>query len=248
MSEATSTIVSSERDTPLAVPRHVAVIMDGNGRWARERGLPRREGHRAGAESVRTAVESCQKLGIDYLTLYAFSSENWKRPPAETAALMQLLERFLQQKTPELKERNVRLQAIGNLERLPAASRQRLEDSIEQTASNSGLRLILALSYGAREELCHAMQEIARSVEAGRMRPDEIDLETIAAHLYTCDCPDPDLLIRTSGEMRISNFLLWQISYSEIVVTKRLWPDFRESDFQEAVLEYGRRQRRYGGL
>lgn len=231
-----------------SIPRHIAIIMDGNGRWAKERGLPRREGHRAGAESVRECVEACKQLGVEYLTLYAFSSENWNRPPAEITALMALLERFLEQKAGEMMKQNVRLTAIGHLERLPAKTRAKLKSAIDRTAGNTSLTLVLALSYGSREEITEAVRSIACDAAAGTLDPADITKDLFAARLYTADIPDPDLLIRTSGEMRLSNFLLWQISYSEIVIYKKFWPDFGQSDLFEAADEYSRRHRRFGGL
>ena len=227
-------------------PRHVAIIMDGNGRWAKERGLPRREGHRAGAESVREVVEACKELEIKYLTLYAFSSENWNRPRAEIKALMELLERFLRKKTPEMHKQGVRLQAIGRLDALPDSCRKQLDQAITQTAVNTDLDLILALSYGAREEIVDAVRQLAREAVSGERDPETIDNETISQHLYTAGIPDPDLLVRTSGECRLSNFLLWQISYAEIVITSKFWPDFRKADLHEAIAEYTRRNRRFG--
>lgn len=232
----------------LKVPRHVAIIMDGNGRWAKERGLPRRQGHRAGAESVRDAVETCKELGIKHLTLYAFSWENWNRPATEIKALMELLERFLKQKTPEIDKQGVRLHAIGRLDALPTSCRNQLDRSMAQTAGNRDLDLILALSYGSREEIVDAARSIAEEAVAGRLDPSKIDPDTISSHLYTSKFPDPDLLIRTSGELRLSNFLLWQISYAEIVITRKYWPDFRRTDLHEAVVEYSRRHRRFGAL
>lgn len=229
-------------------PQHVAIIMDGNGRWARERGLPRREGHRAGAESVREAVEACKELEIKYLTLYAFSSENWNRPRAEIKALMELLERFLKKKTPEMHKQGVRLHAIGRLDALPESCRSELDRAIAETASNTDLDLVLALSYGAREEIVDAVRRIAREAAAGGLDPETIGNQTISDHLYTTGIPDPDLLVRTSGECRLSNFLLWQISYAEIVITRKFWPDFRKSDLHEAIREYARRNRRFGSI
>lgn len=220
--------------------------MDGNGRWAKERGLPRREGHRAGAESVREVVEACKELEIKYLTLYAFSSENWNRPRAEIKALMELLERFLRKKTPEMHKQGVRLQAIGRLDALPDSCRKQLDQAITQTAVNTDLDLILALSYGAREEIVDAVRQLAREAVSGERDPETIDNETISQHLYTAGIPDPDLLVRTSGECRLSNFLLWQISYAEIVITSKFWPDFRKADLHEAIAEYTRRNRRFG--
>lgn len=230
------------------IPRHVAIIMDGNGRWAKERGLPRTEGHRAGADAVRRVTEGCGELGIEFLTLYAFSSENWKRPKREVDALMKLLEQFLRKKTPEMHEQNIRLQAIGRLHALPASCQQQLHRSIEATAQNTGLTLILALSYGGREEIVDGVKSLLESVERGHLDKGMIDAEVFSKHLYTRYYPDPDLLIRTSGELRLSNFLLWQLSYTEFYVTDRLWPDFDRDELVAAVREYGRRQRRFGGI
>lgn len=229
-------------------PEHIAIIMDGNGRWAKERGLPRRDGHRAGAESVREAVETCKELGVKYLTLYAFSSENWNRPQSEIDALMLLLDRFLADKTSELNKQNVRLHTIGDIERLPQKNQKRLAKTKEETAGNTSLNLILALSYGGREEITGAMKKIAEQVEAGKISSTDVTKELVAANLDTAAFPDPDLLVRTSGEMRLSNFLLWQLSYAEIVTTKKFWPDFKRTDLQAAVDEYSRRHRRFGGL
>jgi undecaprenyl diphosphate synthase len=230
------------------IPRHIAVIMDGNGRWAKERGLPRREGHRAGAESVREITDACIDIGVEYLTLYAFSSENWNRPEAEVTALMALLDRFLLDKAKDLKRQNIRLLAIGQLERLPAKTRSLLEKIKSETAHHTALTLVLALSYGAREEIVSAARSLANDVAAGRLESDEITPEIFASRLQTAGIPDPDLLVRTSGEMRVSNFLLWQISYAEMVIVKKFWPDFRTNDLVEAVKEYQRRHRRFGAL
>ena len=235
-------------DQPSNVPRHVAIIMDGNGRWAKERGLPRLEGHRAGAESVRECVEACKQIGIEYLTLYAFSSENWNRPPAEVSALMTLLERFLDQKANEMMKQDVRLTAIGHLDRLPEKTRDKLNKAIERTANNKSLTLVLALSYGSREEITEAARSLVKDAVEGRLAPGDVTADLFASRLYTHDIPDPDLMIRTSGEMRVSNFLLWQISYSELVIFKKFWPDFAQSDFFEAVDAYSRPHRRFGGL
>ena len=229
-------------------PQHIAIIMDGNGRWAKERGLPRRDGHRAGAESVREAVESCKELGITHLTLYAFSSENWSRPQSEIDALMLLLDRFLAEKTTELKKQKVRLHTIGDITRLPEKNQKRIAKAKKETAHNTELNLILALSYGAREEITGTIQRIAKQVEEGKISPEQITKETVSQNLDTAPFPDPDLLIRTSGELRLSNFLLWQLSYAEIVVTKKYWPDFKRADLQAAVVEYNQRHRRFGGL
>jgi len=230
------------------IPRHIAVIMDGNGRWAKERGLPRREGHRAGAESVREITDTCIDLGVEYLTLYAFSSENWNRPQAEIKALMELLDRFLSEKAKDLKKQNIRLLAIGQLDRLPAKTRKLLERLAAETAHHTALTLVLALSYGSREEIVGAARALAADAAAGKLRPEEIDCTVFASRLQTAGIPDPDLLVRTSGEMRVSNFLLWQISYAEIVIVKKFWPDFRRNDLIEAVNEYQRRHRRFGAL
>ena len=230
------------------IPRHIAIIMDGNGRWAKERGLPRREGHRAGAESVREVTDTCIELGVEYLTLYAFSSENWNRPEAEVKALMALLDRFLSEKAKDLKKQNIRLQAIGQINRLPAKTRALLEKIIAQTADHTAMTLVLALSYGGREEIISAARSLAADAAAGSISPEQIDGTLFASRLQTAGIPDPDLLIRTSGEMRVSNFLLWQISYAEIVIVKKFWPDFRRNDVIESVREYQRRHRRFGAL
>jgi len=228
------------------VPRHIAAIMDGNGRWAKARSLPRSEGHRAGAESVRTCVEACQDLGVEFLTLYAFSSENWNRPQKEIDALMALLERFLKDKAKEMNKRNVRLRAIGRIDQLPDKCRMQLEKAIDTTKENTGLTLILALSYGGREEIVDATKRIVSQVQSGELNPSEIDSATISSNLYAPDIPDPDLLIRTSGEIRLSNFLLWQVSYSEIVISDKYWPDFRYDEFVHAVDLFQSRHRRFG--
>jgi undecaprenyl diphosphate synthase len=230
------------------IPRHVAIIMDGNGRWAKERGLPRLEGHRAGAESVREVMEACIELGVEYLTLYAFSSENWSRPATEVGALMSLLDRFLDEKAKDLDRQNVRLLAIGQLDRLPAKTRALIERIKARTANNTTMTLVLALSYGGREEIVTAARSLATDAVEGKISPADIDAELFASRLQTAGIPDPDLLVRTSGEMRVSNFLLWQISYAEIVIVKKFWPDFRQGDLFETVREYQRRHRRFGAL
>jgi undecaprenyl diphosphate synthase len=229
-------------------PRHIAIIMDGNGRWAKERGLSRVKGHEEGAESVRAILRACGEIGVEYLTLYAFSTENWKRPKTEIAALMKLLERFLKKETPELMEQNVRLQAIGRITDLPASCQRELHRAIETTARNTGVTLVLALSYGGREEIVDAVKSVVDAVRNGRIDEAMVNTETFGKHLYTRYYPDPDLLIRTSGEMRISNFLLWQLSYTEMYVTPVLWPDFRREELLKAIAEYTRRDRRYGGI
>ncbi len=230
------------------IPDHIAIIMDGNGRWAKSRGLPRAEGHRAGAESVREAIDACKELGVKFLTLYAFSSENWNRPQAEVSALMILLERFLHSKAADLMRQNVKLQVIGQIERLPESTRKTLQKVIDQTAANDSITLVLALSYGAREEITNAARKLAQSVWEGKFTPAEITPEFFASMLDTAGIPDPDLLIRTSGEMRVSNFLLWQISYAEMVIVDQFWPDFRQGDLFSAVAEYQKRHRRFGEL
>ncbi len=230
------------------IPRHVAIIMDGNGRWAKERGLPRLEGHRSGAESVREVMEACIELGVEYLTLYAFSSENWSRPEAEVSALMALLNRFLDEKAKDLDRQGVRLLVIGQLDRLPEKTRALIERIKARTANHKKMTLVLALSYGGREEIVSAARSLAEDVGAGKISPEDIDCKLFASRLQTAGIPDPDLLVRTSGEMRVSNFLLWQISYSEMVIVKKFWPDFRQGDLFEAVEEYKRRHRRFGAL
>lgn len=230
------------------MPQHVAVIMDGNGRWAKQRGLPRVEGHRNGVESVRAIVRSAGEVGIKYLTLYAFSVENWNRPKDEVDTLMKYLARFLKNEIGELNRNNVRLDAVGQIWRLPDAVQQQLEKSKAALAKNTGLTLVLALSYGGRTEIIEAVRELAAKARNGTIDPAEINERVLSEHLYTRHYPDPDLLIRTSGEMRVSNFLLWQISYAEFVVTPVLWPDFRKAQLYEALEEYARRHRRFGGL
>ena len=230
------------------LPSHVAIIMDGNGRWAKERGLPRVEGHRNGAESVRAVVRAAGEAGIKYLTLYAFSVENWNRPKEEVETLMKYLARYLKNELGELQRSNVRLQAIGQIYRLPEFVQEQLQKTISLLSKNNGLTLILALSYGGRTEIVEAVRSIATKVKEGQIDSAEINEQVFAQHLYTKNWPDPDLLIRTSGEMRVSNFLLWQISYAELVVTSTLWPDFRKAQFFDALEEYARRHRRFGGI
>ena len=243
---ATAQQLSTEAKASL--PAHVAIIMDGNGRWAKERHLPRVEGHRNGVESVRAVVRAAGEAGVKYLTLYAFSVENWNRPKDEVDTLMKYLARFLKNEIGELNRSNVRLEAIGQIHRLPEFVQEQLEKTKAALAKNNGLTLILALSYGGRTELVEAVREIAGKVKRGALEPAEITEQIVAQHLYTRHWPDPDLLIRTSGEMRISNFLLWQISYAELVVTPTLWPDFRKAQFNEALEEYARRHRRFGAV
>ena len=226
------------------LPRHIAIIMDGNGRWARKRRLPRAVGHRSGIKSVRETVEVCAQLGIEWLTLYAFSRENWKRPPDEVSTLMLLLREFVRKELADLTKNNIRLHVIGRMGDLSNDVREDVKGALDSTAGNTGMNLSVALSYGGRTEIVDACRSILRSGIA----PDDLDDELFAKHLYTSGTPEPDLLIRTSGEMRISNFLLWQIAYSEIWVTDTLWPDFRRKQLFEALLDYQRRDRRYGGL
>ena len=226
----------------------MAIIMDGNGRWAQKRGLPRLKGHEAGAESVRAAVRASRDAGIEYLTLYAFSSENWVRPRREVSGLMQLLRRFLNTNEPELHEHRIRLRIIGHADDLPEEVRRDLDRVVAATAGYDAGNLTLALSYGGRDEIVDATRKIARQVASGRLRPEDITVQTLAANLYAPDIPDPDLMIRTSGEMRLSNFLLWQLSYAELYVTPVLWPDFREPDFRAALEDYANRHRRFGDV
>jgi undecaprenyl diphosphate synthase len=234
------------------LPRHVAVIMDGNGRWAQRRHLPRVAGHRAGVAAARETIETCARLGIGALTLYAFSAENWRRPKAEVAFLMRLLREFLRKELPVIHRNNIRLSVIGRAEELPAGVRQDIQEGMELTARNSGMRLVVALNYGARAELVDAFNSLLEERRAKATNGDLLNLriteKMISDHLYTAGLPDPDLLIRTSGEQRISNFLLWQIAYAEIHVTAVLWPDFHRARLLEALLEYQGRERRYGGL
>jgi len=228
------------------LPQHIAVIMDGNGRWAKRRRLPRIAGHRAGIRAVRQAVEACARLGVPYLTLYAFSIENWKRPHTEIKLLMALLREYLRKEIVELNRQNIRLAVIGRVGELPKSVQADLQTAIEKTQRNTGMRLTLALNYGARAELIDAVRALAEQLKHnGTVHIDEA---TISQHLYTRDVPDPDLLVRTSGELRLSNFLLWQVAYSEIWVTETLWPDFTQTDLFRAIIDYQKRERRYGGL
>ncbi len=231
-----------------ALPVHVAIIMDGNGRWASRRLMSRVTGHEKGAETVRMVVRACRELGIAHLTLYAFSTENWQRPASEVNALMGLLRRFIDQERAELVRNGIRLHPIGRLERLPDDVREALGRVVDETRDNAGLRLHLALSYGGRDEIARAARRIAEAVQAGRMRPEKIDEAALAAALDTAGVPDPDLLIRTGGELRVSNFLLWQIAYTEIFVTPTLWPDFSRREFEAILADFGRRERRFGHL
>jgi undecaprenyl diphosphate synthase len=231
---------------PHPLPRHIAIIMDGNGRWAQARGLPRIAGHRSGAEAVRRTLEAAGQLGIPYLTLFGFSSENWKRPLDEVDDLMGLLRHYLRGEIAELHRKGVRLRVIGDIERLAPDIIAMIRHAEALTRDNDGINLTIALSYGGRAEIVAAARAVAAQVAAGRLPLDRVDEEAIARHLFTADLPDPDLLIRTSGEQRISNFLLWQCAYAELVFTKTLWPDFGRADLEQAIAEYGGRERRYG--
>ena len=230
------------------LPRHVAVIMDGNGRWAKKRNLPRLAGHKAGRESVRTIVRTCAKLDLSVLSLYTFSLENWRRPKAEVSGLMRFLKEVLHSEYLELKENNIRLRAMGRLDMLPKGTREALDETIEKLSGNTGMILNLCLSYGGRAEIVDASRKLAQAVERGEVAPGDIDEEMFGSRLYSPDLPDPDLLIRTSGELRLSNFLLWQLAYAEIVVTDVLWPDFREEHLFRAIREYLARERRFGAV
>ena len=230
------------------LPRHVAIIMDGNGRWARLRHKRRVEGHRAGIASVRDVVETSARLGLQVLTLYAFSVENWKRPKTEVATLMGLLKRYLRMELDTLLRNNIRFQVIGRMGELPPDVQDELRRAMERTADRSGLLFNIALNYGGRTEITDAVRHLAADVAAGRRAPDAIDEDTLSSYLYTAGLPDPDLLIRTSGELRVSNFLLWQIAYAEIWVTDVLWPDFRRKHLLQAVADFQKRERRYGGI
>ena len=230
------------------LPRHVAIIMDGNGRWARQRGLPRLAGHRAGVESLREIVRACADWGIGILTVYAFSTENWKRPHEEVEGLMNLLVEYLRRELAELQQEGVQIRAIGRLEELPQRAREELAQAIKKTAGNKRLILNLALNYGGRRELVDACRQIAARVARGELEPEAIDEGVINDALYTAGLPDPDLLIRPSGELRVSNFLLWQLAYTEFWITNTYWPDFRREDLRQALLDYQKRERRFGGL
>jgi len=228
------------------LPRHIAIIMDGNGRWAKRRRLPRIAGHRAGISAVREAVEACARLGVPYLTLYAFSVENWKRPHTEIKLLMSLLRQYLKKEVDQLTRQNIRLDVIGRIHALPKPVVHDLQNTMDRTRQNTGLRLILALNYGGRAELVDAVNSLLAHVRRnGQMTVDEA---LLGEHLYTRGLPDPDLLIRTSGELRLSNFLLWQVAYAELWVTETLWPDFKQQDLFQAIVDFQKRERRYGGL
>lgn len=229
-------------------PHHVAIIMDGNGRWARRRLLPRLEGHRQGAKSVRRAVEFCRTSGIRCLTFYAFSTENWSRPETEVSGLMRLLSQFLDSELEEIHSHDIRIRIIGQLDRIPEPVRKKLVAAIEKTRLNKAMTLSIALSYGGRQEIVNAAKNIARAIASGALREEDVSEDFFSAHLYTSGLPDPDLLIRTGGEMRISNFLLWQAAYTELYFTPTLWPDFDEKAFMEAIEDFRSRQRRFGKI
>jgi undecaprenyl diphosphate synthase len=230
------------------LPRHVAIIMDGNGRWAQSRGLPRIEGHRRGVSTVRAIVEQCSRLGLDQLTLYCFSSENWKRPPLELKLLMQLLEQYLVEERAEIIRQNLRFAVIGRRQGLGEGVLREIAKTSEVSSQNTGMRLCLAVNYGSRGELVDAARAVAEEIAAGKLKPDEITEEIFANHLYTAGMSDPDLVIRTAGEMRISNYLLWQISYAELWITERCWPEFGIEDLHQAFRDFAARDRRFGGL
>lgn len=230
------------------LPQHIAIIMDGNGRWAKERGLTRNRGHREGVNSVREITRECAGLGIKQLTLYAFSAENWKRPKTEVNFLMRMLARFLVRERKEIMDNNIRLAAIGRLHELPKGVQKELRETIEMSKDNKGMTLCLALNYGGRTEIADAAARIAVDVKNGGIKPADITEEMFDGYLYTSGMPEPDLLIRTSGEMRISNFLLWQMSYTEFYVTKVCWPDFRKRELMKAIRDYCKRRRRFGGI
>ena len=228
------------------IPRHIAIIMDGNGRWARSKGLSKVEGHRAGSAAVEEAVKGCLELGVKILSLYTFSTENWKRPKKEVDALIKLLEQYLKKRFAELKKNKIRLLACGEIADFPLSLQRRIQNTVKETRGNSKLILNLALNYGGREEILQAARAIALKVKQRKLGVGEIDQKTFSSHLYTKELPDPDLLIRTSGEQRVSNFFLWQISYCEFYFTPKLWPDFKKKDLLQAVLNYQRRERRFG--
>ncbi len=228
------------------LPKHIAVIMDGNGRWARRKGAKRIFGHRHAVEAVRQTAEACAELGIEYLTLYAFSTENWDRPQAEVNGLMELLVSTIRSETETLMKNNIRLSAIGNIKDLPGKCQKELQASMDLTAQNDGLNLILALSYSGRWEIIEGIKKVLKDVKNGVINPDELSIEVFSDYLCTKSIPDPELLIRTSGEMRVSNFLLWQLAYTELYITEVLWPDFRKEHLYEAILAYQKRERRFG--
>lgn len=228
------------------IPQHIAVIMDGNGRWAEQHGVARAKGHEQGGQTVQRVIDLCLEKGVKWLTLYAFSTENWGRSKMEVTALMHMLRKYLKERTPEMMEKNVRMHAIGELYMLPRNAREALQQAMVTTAGNDGLNVVLALSYGSRQEITHAARQLALCVQRGELKPEDITPEHLSARLYTAGMPDPDLLIRTSGEFRISNYLLWQISYAELYVTDVLWPDFGREEFEQALQSFAARNRRFG--
>ena len=230
------------------LPRHIAIIMDGNGRWAREKGEDRLFGHLHGVESVRNIVEGCAELGIEYLTLYAFSTENWERPADEVTGLMEILVDTIRKEVPTLNKNNIKLHVIGDMNMLPLAAQQELKEALEETAVNTGLNLVMALSYSSRWEIINAVKEIAEKVQKGELQPEQITNKVFEENLCTAAFPDPELMIRTSGEYRISNFLLYQLAYSELYFTDTLWPDFRKENLYEAIFDYQNRERRFGKI
>jgi undecaprenyl diphosphate synthase len=238
--------LQEELQTSGPIPEHIAIIMDGNGRWAKKRGFPRIAGHNEGVESVRDTVEACGQLGVKFLTLYAFSTENWKRPQDEVSMLMRLLMRALRDETDKLHENNVKVNTIGDISALPQEVQDELFDAIEKTKFNTGLNLYLALSYSGRWDITTAVKAMAKDVRDGRLTADAVDEQTISRYLATRDVPDPDLLVRTSGEFRISNFLLWQLAYSEIYISKDCWPEFRRKELYNAIQDFQKRERRFG--
>jgi len=228
------------------VPRHVAIIMDGNGRWAVDRGFERNAGHREGIESVRDIIRACRDYDVEVLTLYAFSIENWNRPKGEVSELMRLLEEYLETELAEVMEHRAQVRSIGRIDRLPPSTRRAVEHAVAETADNQGMKLVFALSYGGRAEIVDAARRIARDAEHGKLDPEGLDEKGFASYLYASDVPDPDLLIRTGAEQRVSNFLLWQIAYAELHMSPRMWPEFRRAEFEAAILDYQRRERRFG--
>lgn len=249
MPDPSATVAGDTLDVPQEKrPRHIAAIMDGNGRWAQRQGLPRIEGHRNGVASVRRTTEECSRLGLKQLTLFCLSSENWKRPQLELDFLLRLLEQYMIEERSTIMDQNIRASVIGRREGIPPEVLREMDKTLEMSAANTGLHLCLAINYGGRAELLDAVRRIAQSVARGELSPDELTEETLADHLYTAQMPDPDLLIRTAGEMRVSNFLLWQISYAEIWVTDAYWPEFDHKHLHQAIRDYAARDRRFGGL
>ena len=238
--------MDDDRSATSPAPRHVAIIMDGNGRWAEARGQERNAGHREGLERVRDIVRAAHDLGVEYLTLYAFSQQNWERPREEVAELMRLLEYYLEEELPEVMDNGIRVRSIGRKDRLPPSTRAAIEDAVSRTADNTNMDLVFALSYGGRTEIVDAARKLLRDFEEGKIDPDALDEKQFASYLYEPDVPDPDLLIRTGNEQRVSNFLLWQIAYAEIYITELMWPDFGPAQFEAAILDFQTRERRFG--